>query len=39
MKRQQPEQIPVGKTVEAIRLTIDELYAAETTEVYGFYVT
>lgn len=31
-------KVPVGKTVEGIRLTINELYAAETTHVYGFYL-
>ena len=31
-------RIPVGKTVEGLRLTLDELYAAETTELYGFYI-
>lgn len=32
-------KIPVGKTVAGLRLTINELYAAETTELYGFYVS
>jgi len=31
-------KIPVEKTVEGIRLTIDQIYAAETTELFGFYI-
>jgi hypothetical protein len=31
-------KIPVRRTVEGIRLTLNELYAAETTELYGFYL-
>jgi hypothetical protein len=32
-------KIPVQKTVEGIRMTIEELYAAETTELYGFHIS
>jgi hypothetical protein len=31
-------KIPVRKTVGGIRLRIDELHAAETTDLYGFYL-
>ena len=32
-------KIPIGRTVEGIRLTIKQLYAAESTDLYGFYVS